>query len=452
MKKAKKLRNRVVALGLCFTMGLSTIASATTLEEIQNQKDQAQDSVNELQQVHSDTVQKIQDKNENVKALEEQKAQELKALEALDQEILGSRAKLQELNKQVAGLEEDIKNTQKDIEVLKAETAKTQKLFEERLGIMYKKGEFATIEVLLSADGINDFLSRNTLMKNVAQYDRDLIRTLKENTEKLRAKELELQGHKASLEIAVENQQNELKKLETAQNEKKKLIESLATLVLATQEEITRLEQNSQEYEGQIAQKLAEIAELQKKYDQKEEQIKREEEARKERERLERERLERQKNQNKPAKHVDYTADANDDGSGYNSSYYRASGFCWPAKTYRITSTYGYRPNPFTGKPGNFHTGVDLAAPEGTHIMAALSGRVTLARYNGGYGNCIKIDHGNGTKTLYGHLVGYNVSVGDWVEKGQVIGYMGTTGWSTGPHLHFELFLNNVRVDPLLYL
>ena len=127
-------------------------------------------------------------------------------------------------------------------------------------------------------------------------------------------------------------------------------------------------------------------------------------------------------------------------------------GYAWPCNGIRwITSLFGGRQSP-GGIGSTNHKGVDIGTPMGTPILAAKSGTVTWASWNGGYGNCVIISHGKGNSTLYGHLSGYNVKVGDTVTQGQVIAYSGNTGNSTGPHLHFGIMENNTWVDPLNYL
>ena len=110
----------------------------------------------------------------------------------------------------------------------------------------------------------------------------------------------------------------------------------------------------------------------------------------------------------------------------------------WPSYTSYITSPYGYRVNPVSGIY-KLHAGCDVGASYGSAIYAAASGTVILASWNGGYGNCVMINHGNGYTTLYGHMSSIAVSVGQTVSMGQTIGYVGSTGNSTGPHLHFEV-------------
>ena len=131
---------------------------------------------------------------------------------------------------------------------------------------------------------------------------------------------------------------------------------------------------------------------------------------------------------------------------------YTGGKFCWPAPSYtRISSPYGYRIHPVY-KTKKFHSGVDMAAPGGTNILAAADGTVIRAAWNGGYGNCVIIDHGGGISTLYGHARSLLVSKGQKVKKGQVIALVGTTGTSTGNHLHFEVLLNGKTTDPMAYL
>ena len=121
-----------------------------------------------------------------------------------------------------------------------------------------------------------------------------------------------------------------------------------------------------------------------------------------------------------------------------------AAGLVWPLSG-TLTSGFGYR-------WGRMHEGIDIAVPEGTPVRAAKSGTVILASYYGGYGNYICVDHGGGLSTCYAHLSGYASSTGQRVSQGQVIGYSGNTGSSTGPHLHFEVRINGAAQDPMGYL
>ncbi|MDD4320427.1 MAG: M23 family metallopeptidase [Acidaminococcaceae bacterium] len=126
--------------------------------------------------------------------------------------------------------------------------------------------------------------------------------------------------------------------------------------------------------------------------------------------------------------------------------------FKWPTEGGEISSFYGYRVDPFGGKSGDFHPGIDIAAAYGTPIVAASAGKVEMAQWNGGYGRYVKLDNGNGYETAYGHMSAIAVSVGQEVRRGEVIGFVGSSGVSTGPHVHFEILEDGKTVNPLQFL
>ena len=118
----------------------------------------------------------------------------------------------------------------------------------------------------------------------------------------------------------------------------------------------------------------------------------------------------------------------------------------------KINNEFGFRRNPFGGRTYEFHAGMDIDGERGDTVMAPANGVVTKAEWTGGYGNMIEIDHGNGLRTRYGHLSRIEVVVGDTITRGQLIGLIGSTGRSTGPHLHFELRLNDKAINPRRFL
>lgn len=122
-----------------------------------------------------------------------------------------------------------------------------------------------------------------------------------------------------------------------------------------------------------------------------------------------------------------------------------------PAAGNRISSSFGYRSDPFRGSPA-FHAGLDFRGPTGTPIYAAARGKVAFVGRRGGYGNCVEIDHGNGLRTRYAHMSAFHARVGQPVEAGQAIGEVGSTGRSTGPHLHFEVRLHGRAINPRPFL
>ena len=142
---------------------------------------------------------------------------------------------------------------------------------------------------------------------------------------------------------------------------------------------------------------------------------------------------------------------SSDSGSSGGSGFVSGESWRKPCSWIKLTSPYGYRTHPTTGQ-WKFHNGVDLANNQGTPIYAARSGKVTVATYGGTYGYYVTINHGDGFSSLYAHMTHDVVSVGQTVTKGQLIGYMGSTGRSTGPHLHFSIFYNGSSVNPMNYI
>lgn len=219
----------------------------------------------------------------------------------------------------------------------------------------------------------------------------------------------------SNLEIIQKIYKNDMDILETLEREHKELTETK-----------TKLE----EKKASLAVRKEELAVQQKDLDAKKAELKKEEEALK----AEADRL---------TKEILNMIDTN--------SKYVGGEFTWPcpASTY-ITSSFGNRLHP-TLKQWLFHTGVDIGCSSGKDIIAAASGKVILASYYGGYGNCVMLDHGGGIVTLYGHASKLCVSKGDVVTRGQVIAKVGSTGRSTGPHLHFEVRKNGEYVNPMSY-
>ena len=138
-----------------------------------------------------------------------------------------------------------------------------------------------------------------------------------------------------------------------------------------------------------------------------------------------------------------------------NTDWVPTGALAWPLpQTFSISSPFGYREDPFTGEI-DYHNGTDIAAPNGTQILAAAAGTVTIANgidpWGGSYGYHIKIDHGNGLETLYAHCSAICVTPGQQVQQGEVIGFVGSTGNSTGSHLHFEVWVNGERIDAIAF-
>ena len=246
------------------------------------------------------------------------------------------------------------------------------------------------MDVIFDATSMEDFISRSYYMERILIYDSNMIDTINQQIEIIQEKR-ELQQQKvANLDTMTADQKALVAKLEAAQEEKEKLVEAAKDSV--------------DDVNSAIATRQKESAALTK-----------------------------------------LIQSMQTSGGGTGTGV-----MAWPLRGHSsVSSNYGYRT--LRGK-SNLHTGIDLPAPSGTPIYAADSGKVILARYYGSYGNCVIIDHGNNIATLYAHQSRLGTSVGTSVSKGDVIGYVGTTGNSTGNHLHFEVRKNGSHVSPWNYV
>ena len=325
------------------------------------------------------------------------------------QEVANLNNSIREYESQIKSLTTQLNELQASIEQKEKELVEKKKLLENRLVAMYMKRETTFLDVILSGNLMN-FISNQDMVKQIADYDNNLIH--------------EVEGLKQSL-------QDEKAKVEEVKKEKEEKNKELQKLKAEKEQKAANLSEEQKSLEKQLSEYKAQAesyAELERKA------IADEERARQ---------AARQK-----------AAGSGTSGNTSNviSNPYTGGKLGWPCpSSSRITSPYGWRVL-FGVK--DFHTGIDIGAVHGSNICAAESGTVILANYgwNGGYGNYIIINHGNGITTRYAHASQLYVSAGQTVSKGQVIAAVGTTGNSTGPHLHFEVRENGSHTNPLNYL
>ena len=323
----------------------------------------------------------------------------------LTSSILQYENEIQQLNTRLEELEKSIKEKEAELEEKK-------KTLENRLVAMYMKKETTFLDVVLSGELMN-FISNQNLIKQAASYDSNLIEVVENLKKTLEDERQEV------VKIKAEKQQ----KTAELQNLKSQKQEKAASLT----EEQQQLESKLSEYKAQAEQYAA----------------------------LERQAIAKEE----AARAAAAAASSSKSSGGSTTSYsgavtstYSGGKLGWPCPaSSRITSQYGYR---ILFGVRDFHTGIDIGAGTGSNICAAESGTVILAAYgwNGGYGNYMIVSHGNGVTTRYAHASALYVTAGQTVTKGQVIGAVGTTGNSTGPHLHFEVRINGAHQNPLNYL
>ncbi|HTX58138.1 MAG TPA: peptidoglycan DD-metalloendopeptidase family protein [Verrucomicrobiae bacterium] len=325
-------------------------------------------------------------------------------LSQTNDEIASVNAHIGDLAAQAAGTQRRIDWNTVQLDAAKRSLELHDEMLAKRLVGIYEYGNLTYLSALLSARSFSDFVERWEDVRLLIAANERAIRARKVAEERVAAVEAALQSTEIELQSQEEDQQRARSQLDGLASERANLVELAAVQRRHVAAEVTNMEDIS----------AAEEAELESLIQERERELEAERKAR--------------------------GIAAVPEGAG------GAGMFSWPI-TGPITSPFGWRSNPFGGGP-EFHPGLDIAAPTGTTVTAAAAGTVIMAQWYGGYGNYILIDHGGGWSTGYGHLSAIYVSNGQTVARGQAIGAVGTTGQSTGPHLHFEVRFNGKPVDP----
>lgn len=326
------------------------------------------------------------------------------------QQVANLNSQILDYETQIKDLEIQLDDLNTSIKEKEEELVEKKQVLENRLVAMYMKKETTFLDVILSGNLMN-FISNQDMIKQIADYDNKLI--------------VEVEELKKSL-------QSEKEQVETVKQEKEAKTQELQKLKAEKEEKAASLTEEQKDLEKQLSEYKAQA----ERYAQLEKQAIAKENAA-------REAAKRQSSNGGTSSSAVSSTVANP---------YTGGKLGWPCpSSSRITSPYGYR---ILFGVRDFHTGIDIGAVHGSNICAAESGTVILANYgwNGGYGNYIIINHGNGITTRYAHASQLYVTAGQSVSRGQVIAAVGTTGNSTGPHLHFEVRTNGSHTNPLNYL
>ncbi len=339
--------------------------------------------------------QATQEAREKVKQAKDKKAEAERQLKAIDAQLNVIAAEITNIENKIAALDTEIEQKNLEIEDITQDLNEKQKIYDQRINVMYEQGSSGYIAILFDSDDIFDFFDRYELVDQLVAYDKEVINGVIETREALKTAKKELEDTKKERE-------NEL----TAQKEQQVAYEEQLAVSKAVFEELAK---DVKEYEALLNAAQAEQDRIQ-------------------------------------AEIAARTANVS------GRSYASVGNLTWPAPGYTtITSNFGYRTHPVTGTY-KYHSGTDISAPTGASIVAAASGTVIMAGYNaGGYGNYVVIDHGGGVTTLYAHASSLCVSTGQTVTQGQLIAKVGSTGMSTGPHLHLEVQVNGQRTDAMSY-
>ena len=433
--------HRILCLFLAILL-MTMPAYGATKKEVEEEKSKAQVIAAEKQK----TEQKIAE-------LEALKGDTQAYIRELDMQLLQLADELDQLETDIAAKQAEVDETTAHLAEAEQTEREQYEAMKLRIQYMYEKGDSSYLDMLLSSGSMSELLNRAEYIQEISVYDRDML-------EKYKAIVADIAATKAKLE-------EELQQLEDLKTQTEAKQQSVLMLVDEKNKELANL--NSQletqaelraGYEADLAETNARIAQMEEEIRKAEEEARRraEEEARRKAEEEARRKAEEAARAREGAgeasgQAVDAPKDTEKKSSSSSSSGSKATGsLSWPlpASDY-VTSGFGHRESPTAGASSN-HQGIDIGASTGSSITAADGGTVITASYSSSAGNYVVISHGNGLSTVYMHCSKLLVSEGDTVSKGQTIAKVGSTGYSTGPHLHFGVRKNGSYVDPTDYV
>lgn len=368
---------------------------------------QKQSEISGAKQDKKNLEQKVQDLEDARNELLVSKQNLTSYVTKLDSELTMLQMKINELNNLVDEKKEQIEETKKELDEAKREEGKQYVQMKRRIRFMYEKSESSYYQMLFNAESFSDFLNHATYIEQITSYDRQMLVAYQQTKETIALLKANLEDEEEILQAAMDEAKQNEGQMESLISDKQKEIEKY-------EGDIKDKEAAIKEYEAQIAERDATIKALEKA--------------------------------------VAAAIAAASSVSGNKVIKYKGGVFAWPVPNYtRISSDYGNRMHPILGVQ-KFHSGIDLAAPSGSAILAAADGEVVAAAYNASMGNYVMINHGDSIFTIYMHCSALYVSQGTSVTKGQSIAAVGSTGRSTGPHLHFSVRVGGNYVSPWSYL
>lgn len=348
----------------------------------------------DLQTQRDELQNQLSEANGELEEVQSNLSENLQQVEKLDEKIATAETQLEEQESKITELKDSINKIETELNTVTEKYEKQRKMFEQRLVATYEAGETQYLDILLKSKSISDFLSSYYIITELAELDNDLISELEEKKKTIDLSRQKVENEKEELATIIENQTRLSRTLQNTKKMRESFIEKLSDEEKNLQ---TKIDEINAQYEVVNKQILA-LAQ-----------------------------------------------------QGIDTAYIGGE-LAWPVPGYtRITSKYAMRVHPITGQY-KLHTGVDIGAPEGANFIAANDGIVTKAEYNTAYGKMVIIDHGGGISTLYAHGSEILVEVGQNVKRGETVLKVGSTGYSTGPHAHFEVRINGITTDPLPYI
>lgn len=355
----------------------------------------------------------IESNKAKVSELEENRDNILSEISELDNNMDKLYSEVNNLEAQISQSTNKIEELEERSSELKKELEANKKVMDKRLRVLYKNNGTSYIEILLSAEGFSDFFEKIDIINTLISFDNEEINKFKANQEELDKNIKASSEEKKTLENAKAIVDANLEELNAKKDKKTKLM-AKAENELGTAEKL--LAQNEAESEEILASITA-----------------------------------MEKAASRPSRGGSSSqSNTKPSNSGSSSSQVSTNGmYSITGTRYAITSPFGYRTSP-VGRGQEFHKGIDIGAPYGAPVYSLKAGTVTYAGWMEGYGNVVVISHGD-ISTLYAHNSSLSVSVGQTVAGGQQLSNVGSTGWSTGPHIHFEVIKNGTNIDPAPY-
>lgn len=348
----------------------------------------------DLEAQRNEIQNQMNEANEQLEGVQSDISENLQQVQKLDEKIANSQKELDEVNRKITELETSSKEIEEKLKVAEENYNKQKKLLDTYLVMVQESSDTQYLDVLLSSKSITDFLSNYFFITELASYEMDLLNDMQSKKEDIEKSKLILENNKEQLAAIKSSQTKTTTILANTKSVRENFISKLSDQEKDIQTKIDEYNQRFNEINNEILQ-LAQ--------------------------------------------------------NGIATQYIGGE-LAWPVPGYTvITSKYGMRTHPITGVY-KLHTGVDIRAPMGATFISANDGIVTKASYNSAYGNMVIVDHGGGVSTLYAHGSEILVQVGQTVKRGDAVLKVGSTGYSTGPHAHFEVRLNGVVTDPMPYI